>query len=267
MNKHTKGVSAALTIVLLLIGAYAGYLYGSTIQSGASPTGQVVSEAPSVSPPSQGNDSEINEPASIESSVDILIPAVDNSGNGVTMTLTVQKRGGYGETLINIDNLIFWSDTQASIRTAKSVAERLTGIETRDINLVYLIRSNNASVVGGPSAGAALTIATIAALENKTINESVVITGAINADGTIGQVGGITEKAAAAKASGATLFLVPEGQSVDTTLVPRRTCRTIAGFNYCSTTYVQTTTDVSETVGIQVREVSTIRDAEKYFFV
>ena len=66
----------------------------------------------------------------------------------------------------------------------------------------------------GPSAGAALTIATIAALKHDSIRSDVVITGTINADGTIGQIGGVLEKAQAAKDIGAKLFLVPVGQGV-----------------------------------------------------
>jgi len=96
--------------------------------------------------------------------------------------------------LVNVDNLLFWVDTQYSIRTAKYVAEDIANINASDIDLIYSIETN-ASVIEGQSAGAALTIATIAILENKTLKSDVIITGTINPDGSIGSVGAILAKA------------------------------------------------------------------------
>jgi uncharacterized protein len=57
----------------------------------------------------------------------------------------------------------------------------------------------------------------------KPINASVMMTGTVEPDGTVGKVGGIVEKATAAAEAGAKLFIVPEGQSVTTTFVERQT--------------------------------------------
>ncbi|MFZ3077640.1 MAG: S16 family serine protease [Candidatus Aenigmatarchaeota archaeon] len=203
--------------------------------------------------------------ASTESSATIYLPAIDSNGNGVALPLTVQKSAGNGETLIDINNLVFWFDTQQSIRTAKSVAENFTGKNLGRTNLVYFIDSN-ASVVEGPSAGAALAMATIAALENRTLAPDVMITGTVNSDGTIGEVGGILEKAAAAKDAGAKLFLVPKGQGTETFLKPIETCSEQNSLTYCTARYSRTTTDISEKAGIKIKEVSSIGEAEKYFF-
>lgn len=194
----------------------------------------------------------------------IYAPAVDNQGNGVATKLTVQAIPGRGRILTNIDNLLFWVDTQQSIQTAEAVAENLTKVDTSSLDMIYSI-DTNATVIEGPSAGAALTIATIAALENRPINTSVMMTGTINPDGTIGPVGGIVAKAKAAKEIGATLFLVPEGQGIQTTYTPKQTCEQVGSFTFCTTEYVKQTVDTRKSIGIEVREVSSIAEALKYF--
>jgi len=190
--------------------------------------------------------------------------AVDQDGNGVITPLIVEVKPGNGKALTNIDKLLFWVDTQQSIQIAKAVAENVTGINATGYDLTYSIESN-ASLIGGPSAGAALTIATVAALERKTLKDDVMITGTINPDGTVGAVGGILEKAKAAKEEGAKLFLVPLGQGEQTYLQPIENCVKKLGFIFCETTYKQITVNIGKDAGISVIEVENIEDALKYF--
>lgn len=194
----------------------------------------------------------------------INIPAVDNQGNGVVAVLKVQAIPGEDRTLVNINQLLFWVDTQFSIRVAKEVAENITGLDLSQVDLIYTIETN-ASVIEGQSAGAALTIATIAALQNKTINPNVIITGTINPDGTIGPVGGILPKAQASKNAGATLFLVPKGQGTQINYRPIQKCEKFGPITYCTTEYKPEKIDISRDVGIEVKEVSDIQEALTYF--
>jgi len=194
----------------------------------------------------------------------INLAAVDQNGKGVTTPLIVEAKAGNGKALTNVDKLLFWVDTQYSIQVAKAVAENVTKIDASKFDLTYSIETN-ATVVGGPSAGAALTIATIAALENKPIRIDVMITGTINPDGTIGEVGGILDKAKAAKDIGAKVFLVPEGQGEQTYLQPHEACTRRANFLFCETTYEQVTVNIGKDAGISVIEVSNVEEAMKYF--
>ncbi len=196
----------------------------------------------------------------------IIVPAVDNEGNGVAVDLLVETKPGNQRILTNIDKLLFWVDTQYSIQTAKDVAEEVTGVNTSNLDIIYSIETDTAKIIGGPSAGAALTIATIAVLQNKTLDKSVMITGTINPDGTIGPVGAVLEKAKAAKDIGARMFLVPEGEGVQLEYRPEEKCQETPGFIYCETNYKQVEIDISETVGIEVVEVSNVEDALNYFF-
>jgi uncharacterized protein len=192
------------------------------------------------------------------------IPAVDEEGNGVVTKLMVEAKPGDGRVLVDINQLLFWVDTQNSIRVAQKVAQNYTNTDLSSIDLIYAVETN-ASIIGGPSAGAAMTVATIALLENKSLNQSVMMTGTINSDGSIGPVGEIVSKAKAAKDVGATLFLVPEGQAVQTYYKPVEHCEKFGPVTYCSTEYKPEKIDVSKEVGITVKEVSNIQEALQYF--
>lgn len=204
-------------------------------------------------------------PSSEGITIKMKIPAVDSEGNGVMTSLIVEAIEGKGRVLTDINHLLFFIDTQNSIQIAKSVAEKITGVDTSKIDLIYQIETN-ASVIGGPSAGAALTIATIAALKNKTLNERVSITGTINPDGTIGVVGGIEEKARAVKEAGMEMLLVPKGQSIQITYIPKRECKKIGPILYCTTEYLPNKIDVGKSIGIVIKEVGDVEEALKYFF-
>jgi uncharacterized protein len=192
------------------------------------------------------------------------IPAVDEEGNGVVTKLIVEAKPGNGRVLVDINQLLFWVDTQNSIRVAQRVAQNYTKTDLSSIDLIYAVETN-ASIIGGPSAGAAITVATIALLENKSLNQSVMMTGTINSDGSIGPVGEIVSKAKAAKDVGATLFLVPKGQAIQTYYKPIEHCEKFGPVTYCSTEYKPEKIDVSKEVGITVKEVSNIQEALQYF--
>lgn len=198
--------------------------------------------------------------------IKMYLPAVDADENGVNTVLTVEATLGSGRTLTDIDNLLFWADTQHSIRIARRVAENITGKKMEDYDIVYTIEAPNASLIGGPSAGAALAISTIAALEGRPLREEVMITGGINHDGTISPVSAILEKAQAAKKAGATLFLVPLLQSRDVVYEESEHCEVFGSSEICTTETRPRKVDVQEEAGIKVVEVETISDAMNYFF-
>jgi uncharacterized protein len=145
----------------------------------------------------------------------------ETSYTGFTMTAEVEIRHGEGRLLINTHPKI-GIDLQASGETAETVVEKLTGVSFQSLDVILTVRAeSDVGAVDGPSAGAAITICMIAALQNRTTDHSVFITGTVNPDGTIGKVGGIPYKALAAAQKGATLFLVPPGQINFTTMVEK----------------------------------------------
>jgi Lon-like protease len=72
----------------------------------------------------------------------------------------------------------------------------------------------DAGNIGGPSAGLAFTLGVIDELTKTDLTGGRVIaaTGTIGADGAVGDVGGVAQKTAAVRQSGAIAFLVPPGE-------------------------------------------------------
>ena len=145
--------------------------------------------------------------------VSIPLPAVYATSEGdvgVLTDLTVWVTNGTGHVFV--DTAPFTQvDMQGSARLSSMVACDITGInpETRDF---FYVLHTDSPVIGGPSAGAAMTVATVAALMNWTIDQGVVMTGMINPDCSIGAVGGISAKLNASAKKGAHTFLIPAGQ-------------------------------------------------------
>jgi len=202
-------------------------------------------------------------------SASIDIVAVNSQDNtGVVNTATVEVQPGQGRVLFSLNPFVE-PDTQQSAEIAKTVAEIFTGTSLSDKDVIYSIEAGNAQLVGGPSAGAALTAATIAAIEQKQIKSNVAITGTINADGSIGQIGGVIEKLGATAQVGKTLFLVPRGQSTATYYEPQTTSERRGNYIIQRTTYITKTLDLNDYAkqqgwNIEVKEVANIQEAVQY---
>jgi len=175
---------------------------------------------------------------------------------------------------VSIDPMLVGFDFQDADRKAIEVAAQHAGLEMAPADQVgiagydikFLIVGPGEQVqieaIDGPSAGAATTLALMAALENKKIKDGYVITGTIEEDGSIGQVGGIFYKAQAAHEIGATHMLVPDGQSIIT--IYKQVTRQVGPWKFVS--YEPETLDLNqyseqENWGLQIVEVSNINEA------
>src|SRR3989344_6712980 len=147
------------------------------------------------------------------------IVAVNNQGNGLIGNVNVEISDGDGKILINTNPFVE-PDTQYSAITAVKVAENFTNVNLDNKNIIFDfdigLKGNETGLIGGPSAGVAMTIATIAAIEGKIPKKSIVMTGTILPDGKIGWIGGIIEKGQAAVDLGKQKFLsVKEVETID----------------------------------------------------
>ncbi|MBI5332777.1 MAG: hypothetical protein HZB65_04340 [Candidatus Aenigmarchaeota archaeon] len=146
---------------------------------------------------------------------EINVVAVTEDGKGLIGRANIELVSGKGRILVNTNPFIE-ADTQFSAEMAVSYAMNYTNIEFNEYDTIVSFNmsgtDSRGQVVGGPSAGAALTIAAIAVLENKRVRNDVAATGTIEPDGYVGHVGGVFEKAAASGEAGMKIFLVPEGQ-------------------------------------------------------
>jgi len=72
----------------------------------------------------------------------------------------------------------------------------------------------------GPSAGVTMATAIISALRDQSVHEDVAMTGEITLSGLVLPVGGIREKALAARRHGITTFILPKRNEADLTELP-----------------------------------------------
>jgi uncharacterized protein len=209
---------------------------------------------------------EVDKNSITERQIESNIVAVDNKGNGVTAKLITEVRPGQGLVLVNINKVLADLSTQYSARIAAVAASNYTNISLNNVDISYSI-IGNASVVGGPSAGSMMAVSTIAALQNKTLDNKIFMTGTIKEDGSIGEVGSILEKGKAAKEQNGTLFLVPKGLGKNIIKYKEeKSCNLYKGIEFCEIKYVPEKIDISEKVGIKVREVDNVKEAIKYFY-
>ena len=241
------------TLVLILVVCVAA-AFGVGYLAKDAPTAQPASIVPSPS---------AQAPAFY--SVHVMLPAVDNNGQGALAELAVEVSNGTGQLYISFaDSPMINEDTQSSLRIALAVAERESGVSSKKVNVYYTIMTSS-DTVGGKSAGAAATIATILALKGEQLKPGSLITGTIEPDGKIGQVGKVLEKAKAAAAAGYTLFVVPKGeatQKVAVTECSEKKTETPSGWQV-SKSCVQTirAADVAKESGIQIVEADNVTQA------
>ncbi len=186
---------------------------------------------------------------------------------GVMGTVHVELKEGSGNVLVNTNPFIE-PTTQCSVREAVEVAVNYTNmnISNNDIIISFDI---NGTLIGGPSAGAATTIATIAAMEGKRVKQDMAITGTIGEGGYIGQIGGVFDKAVAAEKNGITLFLVPRGQKKVIYYEQQVEERDIFGFSFTRVYYTPKEIDLDEYMegSMDVEGVSTIDEAVAYMII
>lgn len=101
-------------------------------------------------------------------------------------------------------------DTQVSTRFAKEVVCSHFHLDCDKYDFIFTIKAKS-SILGGPSAGAAMAALTTIAVMNLDYDQDVAVTGTINSGGIIGPVGGVKEKLEAASAVGLKKVLIAKG--------------------------------------------------------
>ncbi|MBC7086528.1 MAG: ATP-dependent protease [Methanomethylovorans sp.] len=183
---------------------------------------------------------------------------------GSMMNISVEVEPGKGRVLVEtkpLMGLVF----QDTANTAVFVAQNITGANLMSSDTIFSIHAvGEVPAVDGPSAGALMTLIMISALTNEQLNNSVTMTGTIDQYGNIGQIGGVIEKAQAAKDSGKELFLLPRDNRrlVQYTYVEKN----IGGFSIIERKPVilDAKTYIEENIGIHVEYVDSIHDIIKY---
>jgi PDZ domain-containing secreted protein/Zn-dependent protease len=143
---------------------------------------------------------------------------------GARFTLTVERGGERSQVAVRSADL-----PDVAGGTGLGVL-----VDTRDLRAVlpFRIRFRDRPDIGGPSAGLAYALAVSDMIDRSddAQGRAVAATGTIDADGKVGEVGGVAEKAVAAEHAGADLFVVPVDemtQAEDTSSLPVRGVNTL----------------------------------------
>jgi uncharacterized protein len=164
--------------------------------------------------------------------------ALAETGNIASLTLkTVSGNGNVFLDTFPLTKL----DTQISLRFSKDSACRFLSDNCKTRDFLYKLRADT-SIIGGPSAGAAAAVLTVAEILDLNIDPGTSITGTINSGNFIGPVGGVKAKVEAAKNYGLTKVLVPKGGNNE-------------GLNNISIV------DYGKEIGIEVVQVETLEEA------
>jgi PDZ domain-containing protein len=139
-------------------------------------------------------------------SVEDLSDVLADLAPGDTVDLLIDRPGD-GEQLVTVELSASPDDPDRTIIG-------FFPFDTRAITLPFEvdIRTDD---IGGPSAGLAFTLAMIDELSpgNLTGPQEVAVTGTIALDGSVGAIGGLTQKVSAVHQNGITVFLVPASQA------------------------------------------------------
>ncbi|MDO8634480.1 MAG: S16 family serine protease [archaeon] len=182
----------------------------------------------------------------------IKVLAVTSNGQGLTADLFLRvEPTGDGTVWVAAKPLV-GTTTQSAAQTAVELAKNYSS-DVKNHDYKFSIEST-ASVVEGPSAGAAMALVVISAFEDKKIPLNVAVTGTIDGEGNVGQVGGVFEKTKEAAKQGIDLFLIPKGEAIQTI----REDGVVQSINLVEYGPTQ--------LGMKVIEVATIDEVIKYAF-
>lgn len=188
------------------------------------------------------------------------------SYQGYVLRADVELVEGQGRVLVNTE-VLNGMDIQTSVRTAAAVVEELMGVSFSNTDIILTITSDvKVDAVDGPSAGGAITVALLAALQHVEVMDGVYMTGTVNSDGSVGKVGGVPYKALAAVEEGAEVIIVPVGQGTVTMYEPK----TVQVGRFTMTTYEKVTMELEEYLqesgySVKIVEVASVREAYDAF--
>ncbi|MDY6985349.1 MAG: S16 family serine protease [Candidatus Thermoplasmatota archaeon] len=197
--------------------------------------------------------------------VEIYAPAVAQTEEGMVgalSTIRIRVEPGGGHVFVDTFPLT-QIDMQSSARMAASVACSVSNKSLSDYDFFVVVRGE-AQMIGGTSAGGAMTVAMVSALNDLPLRKDVMMTGTISPDGSIGPVSGIPEKMEAAREAGAKVFLLPEGQAEYSYTITNTT--QIGPLVITSQRPAEMNLiEHGKSLGLTVKEVSNIREAVKEF--
>jgi predicted S18 family serine protease len=147
---------------------------------------------------------------------------VDQNSQGTVFPIKVEIiSAGSGILSVDIDNVQYEPGFQTAVRAAAAAAAEYSGKSISDKDIIVRFAYEDSKFGGEPvkvdgtSAGAVIAAMIAAGLAETEIDSTVLVTGSISEDGTIGRIGSLEEKIIAADTFGAETMLVPKSQEFE----------------------------------------------------
>jgi ATP-dependent Lon protease len=166
----------------------------------------------------------LSEELQEENEIGIATGAAWTSAGGEIMFIEVNLMRGKGSlTLTGQLGDVMQESAQAALTYTRSQAEKL-GIdyERFDKTDIHIHVPEGAVPKDGPSAGISLSAALISAFTNRPIHRDISMTGEITLRGRVLPVGGVREKALAARRAGIKTFVLPQKNERDLEEIPKK---------------------------------------------
>jgi len=182
---------------------------------------------------------------------------------GSLLNVTVEIVPGRGRVLVETTPLM-GEVFQDAANMAVYVAQQKTGRDLSSADVfISIVAQDEVPAVDGGSAGALMTHLMISVIEGTEPRSDMTMTGTIDQDGRVGAIGGVVQKATAAKERGKTLFLLPRDNSQLVRYVETAT-------EYYGYTFVRRAPEeidakdyIESEIGIRVEYVDTIEDVRR----
>jgi len=138
-------------------------------------------------------------------SFEALVAVLGDRRSGETVSVEAIR------TAANGDEELISETITLGVRALESMGLSSAATQLRDRELPFEVGFSTEDI-GGPSAGLAFTLTVLDVLTegDLTGGANIVVTGTIDREGNVGPIGGVKQKAHAAKASDADVFIVPE---------------------------------------------------------
>jgi len=159
-----------------------------------------------------------------EDEVGIATGAAWTATGGEIMFIEVNLMPGKGSlTLTGQLGEVMQESAQAALTYTRSQTSKL-GLkpETFESTDIHIHLPEGAVPKDGPSAGISLTVALISAFTNRPVRRDVSMTGEITLRGRMLPVGGVREKALAARRAGINTFVLPRKNKSDLQEIPKK---------------------------------------------
>ena len=183
---------------------------------------------------------------------------------GAMVNVSVEVVDGRGRVLVQTTPLMGIAFQDAA-NLAVAVAANHSRVDLTESDIIFSIQGpEEISEIDGPSAGALMAALLLSVLEEIPLNESMTVTGTIDENGRIGPVGGVLEKAEAARRGEKTLLILPAGNDhiLDHSEEPRSIGRMRISRQWPP--FVGSKEYIEENYGIQVEYADTLDDLLDY---